>query len=569
MTTGNTGKAPSAAFDEGAAGGASRPQEVTEQFATLVAAWNDRVQHEPDAPALVYFDTTLTVRQTDDLATALAAAFADRGVGHGERVGIHLQNIPQYALVLLALWKLGAIALLLNPMYRGRELRELVSDAEPVGIITTDRDVRQVREDVEGTTVGWVLGTAESDLQSRNDPRVFKPEPAAATEGSADHPSDAPSLLTLAHEYTGRKPPSVQIHGDDLAFLAYTSGTTGPPKGAMNSHANVRAVTTSFAELAGIAPGDVVFALAPLFHITGAVVIGALALTERTALVFTGRFTTDVAVDALHEHGVTYTIGSITAFNAMMNSEYATAEHFSTIKTLFSGGAPVPPSTVARFQKRFGHYIHNAYGMTETSSAVTAVPPGTSAPVDPDSGTLSIGLPLPGVIVEVVDLEGRPLSPGSQGELVVTGPQVIHGYWRKPEESEAVLPEGRLRTGDSAIVDEQGWVYLVDRIKDQINVSGYKVWPREVEDVLYEHPAVLEAAVVGVPDEYRGESVTAYVSLKDGHNAKADELISFARDRLAPYKRPRAVKILTDLPKTQTGKIRRRALRDQHAKTET
>jgi long-chain acyl-CoA synthetase len=571
MTTGNTGKAPSAAFDEGAAGGASRPREVTEHFATLVAAWNDRVQHEPDAPALVYFDTTLTVRETDDLADALAAAFADRGAGHGERVGIHLQNIPQYALVLLALWKLGAIALLLNPMYRGRELRELVSDAEPVGIITTDRDVRQVREDVEGTTVAWVLGTAESDLQSRNDPRVFKPETAPATETSADHAADAPNadLLTVAHEYTGRKPPTVQVHGDDLAFLAYTSGTTGPPKGAMNSHANVRAVTTSFAELAGITPGDVVFALAPLFHITGAVVIGALALTERTSLVFTGRFTTDVAVDALREHGVTYMIGSITAFNAMMNSEYATAEHFSTIKTLFSGGAPVPPSTVARFRERFGHYIHNAYGMTETSSAVTAVPPGTSAPVDPDSGTLSIGLPLLGVNVEVVDPEGRPLPPSSQGELVVTGPQVIRGYWRKPEESETALPEGRLRTGDSAIVDEQGWVYLVDRIKDQINVSGYKVWPREVEDVLYEHPAVLEAAVVGVPNEYQGESVAAYVSLKDGYTVQADELVSFTRDRLAPYKRPSVVNIIADLPKTQTGKIRRRALHDQHSKSET
>lgn len=337
----------------------------------------------------------------------------------------------------------------------------------------------------------------------------------------------------------------------------------------MNSHANVRAVTTSFAELAGITPGDVVYALAPLFHITGAVVIGALALTERTSLVFTGRFTTDVAVDALHEHGVTYTIGSITAFNAMMNSEYATAEHFSTIKTLYSGGAPVPPSTVARFQNRFGHYIHNAYGMTETFSAVTAVPPGTSAPVDPDSGTLSIGLPLPGVNVKVVDLEGNALPPGSQGELVVTGPPVVRGYWRKPEESKDALPGGHLRTGDSAIVDEQGWVYLVDRIKDQINVSGYKVWPREVEDVLYEHPAVLEAAVVGLPDEYQGESVAAYVSLKDGYNTRPDDLLSFTRDRLAPYKRPRTVEVVADLPKTQTGKIRRRVLRDQNTEART
>ncbi|MEU1953987.1 class I adenylate-forming enzyme family protein [Nocardia rhamnosiphila] len=559
MTTGNTGTTPSAAFDEGAAGGVAPHQEAPEprpRFDTLVEAWNDRVQHDPDAPALVYFDTTLSVRQADDLATALAAALADRGVGHGERVGVHLQNIPQYALVLLALWKLGAIALLLNPMYRGREFRELVADAEPVGIITTDHNVSQVREDVADTTVRWVLGTAEAELQCRHDRRVIGTEPAPSAPGD-------PDLLGLAHRYVGKRPPQVQVRGEDLAFLAYTSGTTGPPKGAMNSHANVLAVTTSFARMAGITPGDVVYALAPLFHITGAVVIGALALTEQTSLVFTGRFNTDVALDALREHGVTYTIGSITAFNAMMNSEYASAEHFSSIKTLFSGGAPVPPSTVARFRERFGHYIHNAYGMTETSSAVTAVPPGTSAPVDPDSGTLSIGLPLPGVNIAVVDPEGHPLPPGTQGELVVTGPQVVRGYWRKPEESEAALPEGRLRTGDSAIVDGQGWVYLVDRIKDQINVSGYKVWPREVEDVLYEHPAVLEAAVVGVADEYRGESVAAYVSLKDGHTADADELISFARERLAPYKRPRSVGILADLPKTQTGKIRRRALREQ------
>lgn len=240
-------------------------------------------------------------------------------------------------------------------MYRGRELRELVTDAEPVGIVTTDRDVRHVREDVEGTAVGWVLGTAQSDLQSRNDSRVIKPETAAASARSAD----APDLLTLAHEYAGRKPPTIQVHGDDLAFLTYTSGTTGPPKGAMNSHTNVRAVTTSFAELAGITTGDVVYTLAPLFHITGAVVIGSLAPTERTALVFTGRFTTAVTVDALREHGVTYTIGSITVFNAKMNSEYATAEHFSSIKRCTAG---VPRSRRVRSPDS-----GNASGTTSTT----------------------------------------------------------------------------------------------------------------------------------------------------------------------------------------------------------
>ncbi len=199
--------------------------------------------------------------------------------------------------------------------------------------------------------------------------------------------------------------------------------------------------------------------------------------------------------------------------------------------------------------------------MTETTSAVIAVPPGDRAPVHLPSGTLSIGKPLPHLTARVVDPHGDPVPSGEQGELELSGPQVVPGYWGKPEATRQTMPEGRLRTGDVAVIDEQGWVYLVDRLKDQINVSGYKVWPREVEDALYEHPAVLEAAVVGQPDAYRGETVVAYVSLKAGLHATTEELIAFARDRLAAYKCPREVHFLADLPKTQSGKIRRAELR--------
>lgn len=218
-------------------------------------------------------------------------------------------------------------------------------------------------------------------------------------------------------------------------------------------------------------------------------------------------------------------------------------------------------STVERFQERFGVYIHNGYGMTETTSAVIAVPPGRRAPIHLPSGTLSIGLPLPHLTTRVVDLHGRPVPSGEQGELELSGPQVVPGYWGKDEATVQTMPEGRLRTGDVAVIDEQGWVYLVDRLKDQINVSGYKVWPREVEDALYEHPAVLEAAVIGQPDDYRGETVVAYVSLKTGQSATQEELIAFSRDRLAAYKCPRQVHVIADLPKTQSGKIRRAELR--------
>ncbi|SHJ48398.1 long-chain acyl-CoA synthetase [Nocardiopsis flavescens] len=524
---------------------------------TLPGAWRLRVRSSPDAPALAYFDRVLTAREADALSDALACALAERGVGPGDRVGVRLQNIPQFALTLLALWKLGAAALPVNPMYRGGELRRLVEDAAPVGIVCADTDHAAVRGALDATGVRWVLTTCDRDLQGRDDPRVLTAERAA--------PSPDGDLLALARGHAGRRPPPAAVAPGDTALLTYTSGTTGPPKGAMNTHANVLAVTSTFGRHADLRPGDAVLALAPLFHITGAVINAALALVHDTLLVFAHRFRADVALEAVAEHRVTFTIGSITAFNALYDHPGARPGHLRTVRALYSGGAPVPPSTVERFEERFGVYIHNAYGMTETTSGVIAVPLGERAPVDPVSGSLSVGRPLPGVTVRTVDPSGAPVAPGEQGELEIGGPSVVPGYRDRPGETAAAFPGGRLRTGDVAVVDGRGWVYLVDRLKDQINVSGYKVWPREVEDVLHRHPAVFEAAVVGRPDPYRGESVVAYVSLASGARATGEELAGFAREHLAAYKRPREVHVVDALPKTATGKIRRRALREAPA----
>ncbi|MFF8564605.1 class I adenylate-forming enzyme family protein [Streptomyces albidoflavus] len=521
---------------------------------SLVAAWQDRVARNPERVALRYFDGALSAREVDRATDALATAFEARGTGRGDRVGVYLQNVPQYALVLLALWKLGATAVGLNPMYRRQELRRIVDDAGAVGIVCADTDVEETTETLAGSTVRWLISTSALDYQSRNDARVF-----ATTE----RPSPAPDgdLVALIEEFGGRRPSPVRTGHEDLAFLTYTSGTTGPPKGAMNTHGNVLSVVATCAAWTGVSDGDVVLAVAPLFHITGAVVNAAISLLTDTTLVLIGRFHPEVALEAFAEHGVTFTIGSITAYHAIHELPQAGPEHFAAVKTLYSGGAPIPPATVERFQERFGVYLHNGYGMTETTSAVIAVPPGGRAPVHRASGTLSVGMPLPGLTARVVDPGGRPLPPGEQGELELSGPQVVPGYWGKPEVTGETMPGGRLRTGDVAVLDEEGWVYLVDRLKDQINVSGYKVWPREVEDALYEHPSVLEAAVVGEPDAYRGETVVAYVSLKAGLSATPEELIAFTRDRLAPYKCPRQVRVIADLPKTQSGKIRRAELR--------
>ncbi|MGW1202602.1 class I adenylate-forming enzyme family protein [Streptomyces cyaneofuscatus] len=521
---------------------------------SLVAAWKARVAKNPDATALRFFDGTLSAQEMDVASDALAAAFEARGTGRGDRVGVYLQNIPQYTLVLLALWKLGATALGLNPMYRRRELRRIIDDSGAVGVVCADTDTDETVGTLSGSTVRWLISTSALDFRSRDDARV---RPAA------ERPAPAPDgdLVALIDEFGGQRPSPVELTPDDVAFLTYTSGTTGPPKGAMNTHGNVLSVVGTYASWIGLADGDVVLAIAPLFHITGAVVNATISLLTDTTLVLTGRFHPEIVLDAIAEHGVTYTIGSITAFNAIYELPRAEPRHFASVKTLYSGGAPIPPATVERFQDRFGVYLHNGYGMTETTSAVIAVPPGDRAPVHRPSGTLSIGKPLPHMTARVVDLHGDPVPNGQQGELELSGPQVVPGYWGKPDATREAMPEGRLRTGDVAVIDDEGWVYLVDRLKDQINVSGYKVWPREVEDALYEHPSVLEAAVVGKPDDYRGETVVAYVSLKTGLGATQEELIAFSRDRLAAYKCPREIHFIADLPKTQSGKIRRAELR--------
>jgi len=283
-------------------------------------------------------------------------------------------------------------------------------------------------------------------------------------------------------------------------------------------------------------------------------------------LVLFYRFDTKTTLQMIERWKVTCTIGAITVFIALMNDPYIEGRDFSTFKKVYSGGAPVIPAVVERFEKITGTYIHNVYGLTESTSPTHLVPLGLRAPVDPSTGAISIGVPIPSHAAKIMDLEDpeKELPPGEVGELAVKGPGIIPGYWNKPEETKHAIRQGWFFTGDVGTMDSKGWFYLLDRKKDMIIASGFKVWPREVEDAIYLHPAVREVAVVGVPDPYRGETVKAFVALKEGYEGKVaeEEIINFCKEKMAAYKYPRQVEFVKEIPKTTTGKFLRRALRN-------
>ncbi|MEV5886454.1 AMP-binding protein [Streptomyces sp. NPDC052020] len=523
---------------------------------SLVHALRRAAAEVPDRTCLAYFDGRLTYREADELSDSVAGHLAARGLEPGDRVAVLLQNSPHFVLAVLGAWKAGAIVIPVNPMYKSGEVGHVLRDGEAAALVCSDRAWESyLRETAAGSPVRIVLTACELDFQTRGDTRVlaFERLPGAA---------DADDLTAVAR--AGRPAPGDRAPAlDDIALISYTSGTSGTPKGATNTHRNIMYNAERQRIGLGLPEAPVYFALAPLFHITGMVCEFAACLNSAGTLVLAYRFEAGVVLDAFAEHRPHYTVGPSTAYMALAAHPSATRERFASFTRLSSGGAPLPPALVETFRARFGPYIRNGYGLTECTAPCATVPPHLEAPVDPATGTLAVGLPGPETVVRIVDDEGEEVPFGEQGEIVVSGPQVVPGYWRRPDATAEAFPGGELRTGDIGFMDERGWLYVVDRKKDMINAAGFKVWPREVEDVLYTHPAVREAAVVGVPDAYRGETVKAYVSLRPGAEADPGEIVAYCKERLAAYKYPRQVEILPDLSKTASGKILRRELRSR------
>ncbi|MFD9534503.1 AMP-binding protein [Streptomyces sp. NPDC060010] len=543
---------------------------------SVPAAFRAAVARAPGRTALAYFDGRLDYAEVDALSDSVAGHLASRGVGRGDRVAVMVQNTPHFVLAVLAAWKAGAIVVPLNPMYKSGEVGHILRDSGAVALVCdAGAWTEYLRESIRDTGVRVALTARDRDFQTRNDPRVLPPAPQAATEAATQAaaqaapapdtdapPVEATDLTTVARR--GRPaPPDPCLTASDTALISYTSGTSGTPKGALNPHGALTHNATRQVTGHPLPEGAGYFALAPLFHITGLVCELAACFVNAGTLVLAHRFEPGAVLDAFLEHRPAYTVGPATAFMALAAHPAATPDHFASFRVVSSGGAPLPPALVERLRARFGFYLRNGYGLTECTAPCASVPVHLEAPVDPLSGTLSVGLPGADTLVRILDEQGAEVPIGGTGEIAVRGPQVVPGYWGLPEETAKAFPDGELRTGDVGFMDSDGWLYVVDRKKDMINASGFKVWPREVEDVLYTHPDVHEAAVVGVPDPYRGESVKAYVSLRPGARVEPAELSAYCAERIAAYKYPRQVEILPVLPKTSSGKILRRELRER------
>jgi long-chain acyl-CoA synthetase len=514
-------------------------------------------RERPDDPAILYFETAITHRTAAAHAHALAAALRELGLRPGDRVALMLQNVPQMPIAVHAVWLAGGVVTTVNPMNKRRELVHQLADAGVRIAICLEELFPVVAEArAEETPLEHIVTVSGLDL-------LKAVPPALAGHLRHDTPGGIP-LMDLLGAHAGARVEGEPPAPDSAALLTYTSGTTGLPKGAINTHRAVVHNAEVMTRWYALGPGDVTVAMAPLFHITGLVCHLATARMSMTPLLLLFRFEAGEILRLIEHWRGTYVIGPLTAFIAMLEHPDFPRRDLTSLTKVASGGAPVYPAVVERWERATGTYLHNSYGLTETAAPSHLVPAAARSPVDPESGALSVGVPVPNTRSKIVDLEdGRDLPPGAVGEIVTQGPGVTPGYWRRPEDSAQAVRDGWLHTGDVGKADADGWFYIVDRIKDMINVSGYKVWPRDVEDVLYQHPEVLEASVVGVPDSYRGETVRAYVALKAGSGATEDELIAHCRGLLAVYKAPRQVRIVDEIPKTPTGKALRRELRER------
>ena len=480
----------------------------------------------PQHPALFFEGCPLSYETLDRCSSALADAMAKTGVSAGDRIALYLPNIPAFVLAYLASLKLGAIAVSVNAIFKAEEVAYILKDSNPRIVFTTAE-----------------LAPNVSPLQCPSVQHMI------CCEGSS---SIADPLEQWLERGSAQRP--IRAMGpDDPAVILYSSGTTGFPKGVTLSHFNVISNTRTAARYSGYRADDRLVGFLPLFHVFGQNHIMNACFEAGATLLLFRRFSPDSLLPALRRARATLFFAVPTVYIALLNAN-TQPEALGAIRYFFSAAATLPVEISHRWTERFGLPIHEGYGLTECSPFAAYNHRSRHKPG-------SIGTAVEGFEIRILNEEGQEVPRGSWGEICIRGPGVMIGYWRKPQETEQALRGGWLHSGDIGTMDDEGYVRIVDRVKDMINVAGFKVWPAEVENVLYRHPAVRELAVYGQAHPETGEQVRAAVVLRSGATTTAQALIAFCRERLAVYKAPERIDFVTDLPKSATGKILKRLLR--------
>ena len=509
-----------------------------------------------DRPATAFVSVETTFGELRRQAERLAAALCELGIRKGDRVGIMLPNCPQYLVSFFAIARLGAIATNVNPLYTPREVALVIADSGMRAIIALDLLAATIQAVSGGSPIETIITTSMASDSS------IRSQVPATPEGTL-------ALSDLIADADVAALPKVDCDAEnDVAALVYTGGTTGLPKGAMLTHCNLFAAVVQCSLWGGpfIRRGEDRFLVViPYFHVYGLVVGMLFGVWQAALQVIIPKYDPKQLLEAVRLYQPTYFPAVPTLFISLLNHPEARNSGLDRVQRFNSGSAPLPVEVLEQFERLSGATLLEGYGMTETAALATT----TAALAKRKPG--SIGLPVTGTDLKIVDLENgeREVGVGEEGELCIRGPQVMKGYWNKPEETARTIRGGWLYTGDVARMDEDGYFYIVQRKKDLIIVSGFKVYPTEVENVLYLHPAVREAAVIGLSDSYRGELVKAFVVLRPGAAASTEELIEHCRTRLVHYKVPSVIEITDTLPKSAIGKTLRRELREaEEAKRE-
>lgn len=536
------------------------PHTLTFEETSLQQLLKNTAEKYPNKIAIHFNGKELSYQELYDSALKFAGYLQKIGIQKGDRVAIMLPNTPQSVISFYGVMMAGGIVVQTNPMYTERELAFQMKDSGAKAIVALDILFPRIKKIQGETELEHIIITAIKDYLPfpKNLVYPFIQKKQYGYSVKVEHKGND-HLFTEIIKHPTLQVPIMNINfEEDLAILQYTGGTTGFPKGVMLTHKNLIANTKMCqAWLYKYREGEeIVLGALPFFHVYGMTTVMILSILQASKMVLIPKPDPEVLLKTIQSQRPTMFPGAPTMYIGILNHPDLSKYDLSSIDSCISGSAPLPVEVQEQFEKLTGGKLVEGYGLTESS-------PVTHANLlwDGERVKGSIGLPWPDTLAEIRSVEtGEPLPVGEIGELVVKGPQVMKGYWNRPEETQEVLKDGWLHTGDMGYMDEEGYFYIVDRKKDMIIASGYNIYPREIEEVLYEHPAVKEVVVAGVPDPYRGETVKAYIVLKEGTTVTEDELNKFARKNLAAYKVPRKYEFRDELPKTTVGKILRRQL---------